>query len=123
MECGGRAQRRRRFCRNGKRQITPCENGPVCAHFACMKTPNSSHQNDYPEWITRRIGAEVHRRREALGLSAGALGRAAKVSDQTILNIERGVIPNGSWVGTLARISMRLGIRLSELIWAAERGE
>lgn len=50
-----------------------------------FKTPD-----EYAHWINQRIGEEVRRRREALGLSAYALGKLAGVSDQTILNIERG---------------------------------
>lgn len=86
-----------------------------------MDTRLASHREDYPKWITERIGAEVRERREALPLSAYAMGRAADVSDQTILNIEQGFNPNGCWIGTLARIAMRLGTTLSELVTAAER--
>ena len=43
------------------------------------------------------------------------------MSDQAILNIEQGANPNGCWTGTLARICVRFGIKLSELIAAAER--
>lgn len=53
--------------------------------YHAFKTPD-----EYAKWINQRIGEEVRRRREALGLSAYALGKVAGVSDQTILNIERG---------------------------------
>ncbi len=75
---------------------------------------------DYPRWINERIGAEVRERREALGLSAYALGRAAGVSDQTILNIEQGFNPNGCWTGTLARICVKFGTTLPVLTGAAQ---
>lgn len=74
----------------------------------------------YALWINARIGAEVRERREALGISAYALGRSAGVSDQTILNLEQGFCPNGCWTGTLARIGVRFGTTLSELVAAAE---
>ena len=88
-----------------------------------MNTPPTyATPDDYADWIHARIGAEVRRRREALGLSAYALGRICGVSDQTILNIEQGLCPNGCWTGTLARMCVRFGTTLSELIATAERG-
>lgn len=79
------------------------------------KTPD-----EYADWINQRIGGEVRRLREARGWSAYALGRAAGVTDQTILNIERANAPRGSLTGTLARIALRLGLTLSQLVCAAE---
>lgn len=76
---------------------------------------------DYVRSLNRRIGAEVKERREALGLSAYTLAKAAGVTDQTILNIEQGLCPNGPWVATLMRIAVRFGTTLSELAAAAER--
>lgn len=74
----------------------------------------------YAAWINRRLGAEVRRRREVLGLSAYALGKAAgQVSDQTILNIEQDRVD--PLLSTLARICVRFGITLSELVVGAER--
>jgi len=72
----------------------------------------------YSDWIVRRIGAEVRRRREALGRSAYALGKAGAVSDQTILNIEQGRC--GALIATMARIAKRLGTTFSALAVAAE---
>lgn len=76
--------------------------------------------DEYADWINARLGAEVRRRREALGLSAYALGRVCGVSDQTILNIEQGLCPNGCWTGTLARMCARFDTTLSALVAAAE---
>ncbi len=80
------------------------------------KTPD-----EYADWINERLGAEVRERREALGLSAYALGRACGVSDQTILNIEQGNCDRGCLTGTLARVAFHFGISLTALIEAAER--
>ena len=86
-----------------------------------MAAPHGLSPDEYAQWINARIGAEVRARREALGMSAYALGRAGGASDQTILNIERGACLNGSLTGTLARVCVRFGLTLSELIAAAER--
>lgn len=77
---------------------------------------------DYVTWLNQRLGQEVRRRREALGLSAYALGKVVGVTDQTILNLEQGLCPNGCWMGTLARIARHFGLRLRDLIEAAEGG-
>ena len=82
--------------------------------------PAPATPDAYADWINARIGAEVQRRREALGLSAYALARDAQVSDQTILNIEQGNLLNGPFSGTLARIAFRFGTKLGELIETAE---
>lgn len=88
----------------------------------CRMDPTHAFTPDeYARWINQRIGEEVRERREKLGMSAYALGRWAGVSDQAILNIEQNVNQNGSLSGTLARISLRFGIKLAELIEAAER--
>ena len=72
----------------------------------------------YAAWINLRIGAEVRRRREALRLSAYALAKAGLISDQTILNIEQGlVVP---LLSTLARLCVRFETTLTELVRAAE---
>ena len=73
----------------------------------------------YAEEVCRQIGAEVRERRAALGLSAYALAKSAKVSDQTILNIEQGHAR--PLVVTLARIAHRFGIEISDLAQAAAR--
>jgi transcriptional regulator with XRE-family HTH domain len=83
--------------------------------------PAPTTPDEYADWINARIGAEVRERRESLRLSAYAMGRVCGVSDQTILNIEQGLCPNGCWTGTLARMCLRFGTTLSELIEAAER--
>ena len=80
-----------------------------------------SDPDQYADWINQRIGEEVRRRREALNLSAYALGKAGLVSDQTILNLEQGNTERGCLTGTLARIARHLGTTLSELITAAEQ--
>mgnify|MGYP001218872111 CR=1 FL=1 len=77
--------------------------------------------DDYVRSLNQRIGAEVKERREVLGLSAYTLAKAAGVTDQTILNIEQGLCPNGAWSATLMRIAVRFGTTLSELVAAAER--
>lgn len=72
----------------------------------------------------RSLGLEVASRREALGLSAYALAKAARVSDQTIPNLEQGRCDNGCWTGTLARvahrIAHRIGVCVADLVAAAE---
>jgi transcriptional regulator with XRE-family HTH domain len=77
--------------------------------------------DDYVCSLNQRIGAEVKSRREALGLSAYTLAKAAGVTDQTILNLEQGLCPNGPWAATLMRIAVRFGTTFSELVAAAER--
>lgn len=77
--------------------------------------------DDYVRSLTQRIGREVKERREALGLSAYTLAKAAGVTDQTILNLEQGQCPNGNWTATLMRIAVRFDRTLSELVSAAER--
>lgn len=77
--------------------------------------------DDYISFLNQRIGAEIAERRTALGLSAYTLAKAAAVSDQTVLNIERGHYANGCWTATLARMALRFGTTLSELVTAAER--
>ena len=78
--------------------------------------------DEYAKGINACIGVEVKKRREALGLTAYALGReAGNVSDQTIVNIEKGRCPNGCMTGSLARICHRLGTTMAELMGAAER--
>ena len=85
-----------------------------------MSTPPApATPDEYADWINARIGAEV-RRREATGLSAYALAKAAAVTDQTILNIEQGNCDRGSLTGTLARIAFRFEVTLTVLIGAAE---
>lgn len=86
-----------------------------------MKTkPTFQTADKYAEWLNERLGAEVRRRREALGLSAGALARDAGVCDQTLLNLEQGACKNGCLTGTLARIAFRFGTTAGELTDAAE---
>lgn len=85
------------------------------------KPPAPTTPDEYADWINARIGAEVRRRREALRLSAYALGKDAGVTDQTILNLEQGNCDRGCLTGTLARIAFRFGTTLSELTAAAER--
>ncbi len=93
--------------------------------------PKSLHYpanpDDYVKWINRCIGEEIRARRREVerwggqDLSAYELGRAAKVSDQAVLNIEQAVNPNGSWTGTIARIALRLGSTLPDIVVAATR--
>lgn len=52
--------------------------------------------DDYVVSLHRRLGLELAARRAALGLSAYALGKAAGVTDQTILNLERGLAKAGA---------------------------
>lgn len=85
-----------------------------------MSLPERS-PDDYITSLNQCIGAEIAERRLALGLSAYTLAKAAAVSDQTVLNIERGHYANGCWMATLARMALRLGTTLSELVAAAER--
>lgn len=82
--------------------------------------PRHESVDAYVESLHRRLGLEVASRREALGLSAYALAKAAGVTDQTILNLERGQSKNGCWTSTLARIAYRFGLSLTDLVHAAE---
>lgn len=84
--------------------------------------PSPQTPDEYADWLQRRIGAEVRRRRAALGLSAYALARAAGVSDQAILNLEQGRLKQGCTTGTLARIARRLGTRFCDFVLSAECG-
>ncbi len=96
-----------------------CLRGMGWAGCGGMEPDHAPTEADaYSDWILRRIGAEVRRRREALGLSAYALGKAGAVSDQTILNIEQGRC--GALIATMARIAKRLGLSLTALVGAAE---
>lgn len=73
----------------------------------------------YPAFITRQIGREVRVRRESLGLSAYALAKLARVTDQTILNIEQGATcPN---FVTVALICVRFGTTATEFVGSAEQ--
>lgn len=85
--------------------------------------PRHTHPtpDDYADWINKRIGKEVMRLRLEAGLSPYALAKECSVSDQALLNLERGENDRGSLTGTLARIAFRFGITLAELIASAER--
>ena len=76
--------------------------------------------DDYAAWINQRIGAEVKRRREALGLSAYGLAKLAGLSDQTVLNIEHGHGKNGANAGTLARLCVIFHIGVAEFMATVE---
>ena len=80
----------------------------------------SPSPDEYAAWINQRIGAEVKRRREALGLSAYALARLAGVSDQTVLNIEHGRCKTGVNAATLARLCPTFHVALWEFMASAE---
>ena len=77
----------------------------------------------YTDWLKERVGAELRRQREARGLSAYALGKVAKVSDQTILNIEQGKCERGSVLATMARVARQFEMRLWEFLRSAEEAE
>lgn len=77
----------------------------------------AASSDDYVVSLHRRLGLELADRRAALGLSAYALGKAAGVTDQTILNLERGLAKNGCCTATLARLCLgvsMLGISVTE---------
>ena len=82
--------------------------------------PNRAHvdADAYAARINRCLGAEVRRRREALGMSAYALGKAGRVTDQTILNIEQDRVE--PLLATLARLCVPFETTLTELVRAAE---
>ncbi|HEY0548920.1 MAG TPA: helix-turn-helix transcriptional regulator [Verrucomicrobiae bacterium] len=80
----------------------------------CYLTPDL-----YPDRLNRQIGRELRARRESLNLSAYALSKDARVTDQTILNIEQGTTsPN---LTTLALLCLRFGIRVAEFLASAEQ--
>jgi transcriptional regulator with XRE-family HTH domain len=81
----------------------------------------AASSDDYVASLHRRLGLELADRRAALGLSAYALGKAAGVTDQTILNLERGLAKNGCWTATLARLCLCFGVSVAEFVEAAER--
>lgn len=81
--------------------------------------PVFADANAYADWINRRIGEEVRRRRVAHGMTPYALGLLCGASDQTILNIERNQCKNGHVTGTLARIAFFFGTTLEALIESA----
>jgi DNA-binding XRE family transcriptional regulator len=81
-----------------------------------------SDPDAYAEWINPRIGAELCKRREAQQVSAYTMGKSiGGTSDQTILNIEQGLLKNGPILGTVARICARLGTTISEVVASAEK--
>jgi transcriptional regulator with XRE-family HTH domain len=82
--------------------------------------PAFATPDEYADWINERIGKEVARLRGAAEISAYKLGTACGVSDQTILNLEQGNFERGVLSGTLARIAFYFGLKLKELIGAAE---
>lgn len=85
-----------------------------------MKAPPFATPEAYLSFITRRLGAEVRGRREALRLSPYTLAKHSGVSDQTILNIEQGLTtPN---LATLVLIAVRFSTTLSEFVNASEHG-
>lgn len=90
-----------------------------------MSRPDSAAPPDTPdayvEWLNLRIGQEVRRLRVEAGYSAYALAALCGISDQTLLNIERGTCPCGCLTSNLARVSRHFGLPLSELIQRAER--
>jgi DNA-binding XRE family transcriptional regulator len=93
---------------------------PHGIHFPTRPALRFATADEYADWINARIGAEARRIREAAGVTPYAMGRAGKVSDQTILNLERGHQDRGCLSGTLARICYRFEVTLSELVWVAE---
>ncbi len=80
--------------------------------------PDYLTPDSYPDRLNRQIGLELCARRESLNLSAYALAKSARVSDQTILNIEQGkTCPN---LAILALLCVRFGITASEFLASAE---
>lgn len=110
----------------GRGSLFPCAPGKFryiapefILHF--MEQPPPAHDPDgYAAWFARRLGEEVRARKEALGLSAYALARKARVTDQTIQNVMHGT--HGPLVGTLARLCVCFGTTLSELVTTVEHG-
>ena len=77
---------------------------------------------DYPQWLCRRVGARLKRRRLDLGKTAMGLAaeRSDNLSDQTILNNESGRL-NPGFV-TLGRHCQMLGTTLPEMMAGAMAG-
>ena len=71
--------------------------------------------DDYVVSLHRRLGLELAARRAALGFSAYALGKAAGVTDQTILNLERGLAKIGCRTSTVARICLCFRVAVAAL--------
>ena len=102
-------------------EASPWKDAEAASSQVATPTPRPvfTDANAYADWINRRIGAEVTRLRVAHGMTPYALGLACGVTDQTILNIERGKCDRGHLTGTLARICFHFGITLEALIDAA----
>jgi hypothetical protein len=90
----------------------------VSAGIACMKTSFFLDPEDYAAWLNARVGEELRRRRGTR--SAYELAIPRRLSDQTILNIERCV--HSATITSLGLVCARLRIRASELVLSAEGG-
>ena len=87
------------------------------------KKPDSFATPDaYADWINARLARRLRQLREAARLSPYRLGRLCGVSDQAILNLERGQGKLGSMTGTLARLAFHFRLSLTDLVRSAEQG-
>lgn len=68
----------------------------------------------HPDWLARQVGAELRRLRAELGATAYELAVPGVLSDQAILNNERGKQNPG--LKTLTRHCQRLGTTLHEVL-------
>lgn len=85
--------------------------------------PAGSSHHDHPahgDWLARRLGAELRRLRAELGMSAYELAVPGVLSDQAILNNERG--QQNAGIKTLVRHCQRLGTTLQAVLDAAMGG-
>jgi transcriptional regulator with XRE-family HTH domain len=68
----------------------------------------------------QRLGAEIRRRRECLGISQSEVARLGETDRLFLGLVERG--EKNASIETLERISRVLNVRLSTLVAKAERG-
>jgi hypothetical protein len=85
-------------------------------------SPPALDHPDFPQWLCRRVGAALKRRRDDLNKTAMGLAGEKKehLSDQTILNNEGGRLNSG--FVTLGRHCQMLGTSLPEIIEEVARG-
>ena len=97
------------------------ENPPGDLPECCSPGMENNHAptdpDEYADWINRRVGEECRELRERKGVGASALAIPGKLSDQTILNLEKAI--HSINLKTLARLARQLGTTLPAIVTAA----